>query len=127
MPSPEQIRGAVDAYVTAYNANDRAGFLDAFADDGVLIDPVGTPPHEGAEALGAFWDLVHGMTDAIKLDVSAVHVCDGGEAAMVFRIQAGEGANGMVIDAVETFCVDDAGKITLLKAYWDMGEVTAAG
>ncbi len=127
MPTPEQIRGAVDAYVAAYSANDRAGFLDAFAADGVLIDPVGTPPHEGAEALGAFWDLVHAMTDTITLDVSAVHVCDGGEAAMVFRIQAGEGANGVAINAVETFCVDDAGKITLLKAYWDMGEATSAG
>jgi steroid delta-isomerase len=127
MPTPEQIRGAVDAYVAAYNANDRARFLDAFADDGVLIDPVGTPAHEGAQALGAFWDLVHGMTETIKLDPSAVHVCGGGEAAMVFRVLAGEGANGMVINAVETFCVDDAGKITLLKAYWDMGEATSAG
>lgn len=126
MPTPEQTRGAVDAYVAAYNANDRAGFLDAFADDGVLIDPVGTPAHEGAQARGAFWDLVHGMTDTIKLDVSSVHVC-GGEAAMVFRIRAGEGENGMVINAVETFAVDDAGKITLLKAYWDMGEATSAG
>ncbi len=127
MPTPEQIRGAVDTYVAAYNANDRARFLDAFANDGVLIDPVGTPPHEGAGALGVFWDLVHAMTDTIKLDVSAVHVCGGGEAAMVFRVLAGEGANGVVINAVETFSVDDAGKITLLKAYWDMGEAASAG
>ena len=53
MPSPEQVQAAVDAYVAAYRKNDRDAFLDAFADDGVIIDPVGTPPHAGREAIGA--------------------------------------------------------------------------
>jgi hypothetical protein len=33
----------------------------------------------------------------------------------------------MVFDAVETFVVDDDGKITLLKAYWDMGRARPPG
>ena len=53
MPSPEQVQAAVDAYVAAYQENDRNAFLDAFATDGVIVDPVGTPPHAGREARGA--------------------------------------------------------------------------
>jgi steroid delta-isomerase len=99
MPSPEQVQAAVDAYVAAYGKNDRDAFLDAFADDGVIVDPVGTPPHAGREARGAFWDTVHQMTERMTFDVKDVVVC-GSEAAMVFRVHAGTGDTEMVMDVV---------------------------
>jgi steroid Delta-isomerase len=124
MPSPEQVRAALDAYAAAYNRNDRDAFLDVFADDGVIVDPVGTPAHEGREARGAFWDTVHQMTERITFDVKDVVVC-GNEAAMVFSINAGSGEGGGVkIDVVDIFEVDDDGKVTLMKAYWDMSRAT---
>jgi steroid delta-isomerase len=126
MPSPEQVRAAVDAYAAAYRNNDRDAFLDVFADDGVIIDPVGTPPHEGREARGAFWDTVHQLTERITFDIKDVVVC-GNEAAMVFRINAGSGEGGGIqIDAVDIFEVDDGGKVTLMKAYWDMSRASPA-
>jgi len=123
MPSPEQVQAAVDAYVTAYGKNDREAFLDIFADDGVILDPVGTPPHEGREARGAFWDNVHQLTERITFDVKDVVVC-GSAAAMVFRIHAGTGDTGIMMDAVDIFEVDDDGKITSMRAYWDMSRAT---
>jgi steroid delta-isomerase len=126
MPSPELVRAAVDAYVAAYRDNDRAAFLDAFAAEGVIVDPVGTPAHEGREARGAFWDAVHQLTEQITFDVKDIVVC-GNEAAMVFRIQAGSGDGGLILDAVDVFEVDDHGKITLVEAYWDMSRAVPAG
>ena len=127
MPSPEQVRAAVDAYVAAYGKNDRDAFLDAFADDGVIVDPVGTPPHAGREARGAFWDTVHQMTERMTFDVKDVVVC-GSEAAMVFRDPRRRRATpGSVMDAVDIFEVDDDGKITSMRAYWDMSRATPAG
>jgi steroid delta-isomerase len=123
MPSPEQVQTAVDAYVAAYAKNDRDAFLDAFADGGVIIDPVGTPPHAGREARGAFWDNVHQLTEKIVFDVKDVVVC-GSEAAMVFRIHAGTGDTGILIDAVDIFEIDDDGKIASMRAYWDMSRAT---
>jgi steroid Delta-isomerase len=123
MPSPEQVQTAVDAYVAAYAKNDRDAFLDAFADGGVIIDPVGTPPHAGREARGAFWDNVHQLTEKIVFDVKDVVVC-GSEAAMVFRIHAGTGDTGIMIDAVDIFEIDDDGKIASMRAYWDMSRAT---
>jgi steroid delta-isomerase len=123
MPSPEQVQTAVEAYVAAYAKNDRDAFLDAFADGGVIIDPVGTPPHAGREARGAFWDNVHQLTEKIVFDVKDVVVC-GSEAAMVFRIHAGTGDTGILIDAVDIFEIDDDGKIASMRAYWDMSRAT---
>lgn len=122
MPTPEQVRAAVDAYCDAYARNDKRAFLDVFADDGVVIDPVGTPEHAGLEARAAFWDGVHGLAESLRFDVHHVHVC-GGEAAMVFTINAHlAGGGGMAMDAVDVFRIDDAGRVALLEAYWDMAE-----
>jgi steroid delta-isomerase len=121
MPTPEQVRAAVDAYVDSYRQNSRDAMLGTFAPDAVWHDPVGQPPHEGHEGIGAFWDTVHTMADRIELVPSDVIVC-GPEAAMVFTIQAHTRDGGMAFDAVETFLVDDDGKISLLKAYWDMSK-----
>jgi len=117
MPTPEQIRSAVDAYVAAYNDDDRDAFCSLWTDDAVVEDPVGTPLHRGVEAIGAFWDGVHQLSPEIRLVPRAIHVA-GGEAAMVFEIHAA----GMVLDAVDTFIVDDAGKVVSMRAFWDMSE-----
>jgi steroid Delta-isomerase len=126
MASPEQVQAAVEAYVAAYQTNDRDAFLDAFATDGVIVDPVGTPPHAGREARGAFWDTVHQLTERMTFDVKDVVVC-GSEAAMVFGIHASTGDAGIVLDAVDIFEVDENGKISSMRAYWDMGRAKPAG
>ncbi|MFL6243594.1 MAG: SgcJ/EcaC family oxidoreductase, partial [Acidimicrobiia bacterium] len=126
MASPEQVQAAIEAYVAAYQTNDRDAFLDAFATDGVIVDPVGTPPHAGREARGAFWDTVHQLTERMTFDVKDVVVC-GSEAAMVFGIHASTGDAGIILDAVDIFEVDDDGKISSMRAYWDMGRAKPAG
>jgi steroid delta-isomerase len=123
MATAEQVRQAVEAYVAAYQANDKAKLLDAFAPDGVMHDPVGTPPHVGRDAIGAFWDSAHSLADELKFDVRDVVVC-GSEAVMVFQIRAQIGDGGMLIDAVDVFEVGDDGKITQVKAFFDLEQAT---
>jgi len=124
MPTPEQIRATVDAYVDAYARNDKDAFLALWAPDGVLEDPVGTPPHQGRDALGAFWDSARELADRILLEPRQVIVA-GAEAAMVFQITAHVGDGGMVIQAVDVMRCDDDGRLTNVRAYWDMGEATS--
>jgi steroid delta-isomerase len=119
VPSPEQVQAAVDAYVDAYNRDDRDAFLAAFADGGVIVDPVGTPAHEGVEARGGFWDSVHALAARLELVPKDVIVC-ADEAAMVVSIHATSGGSTTVIDAVDVFRVDDEGRILSMHAYWDL-------
>ena len=123
MPSPEQLRATVDAYVDAYARNDKAAFLALWAPDGVLEDPVGTPAHQGIEALGAFWDGARELADRIELVPVAV-IVTGDEAAMVFEIHAHIGDGGLLMQAVDVMRVDDDGRLLGVRAYWDMATAT---
>ncbi len=119
MPEPEIVRAIVEQYVALSNANDRAAVLALFAPDAVWYDPVGRPAHAGIDAIGAFYDQARTMADRIEMKIADIIVC-GNEAAMVFEIHATFGDGGMIMDAVETFDVNDDGKIVGMKAYWDM-------
>ena len=123
MPTPEQVRATVDAYVDAYKRNDKAAFLALWAPDGVLEDPVGTPAHQGVEARGAVWDGARELADRIELAPVAVIVA-ADEAAMVFEIQAHMGDGGLVMQAVDVMKIDDAGRLVSVRAYWDMADAT---
>ncbi len=125
MIGPDEVRGVVDAYVDSYRRNDKQACIDLFAADAVWHDPVGEPPHVGHAGVGAFWDQARVLAESIELVPSDVIVC-ANQAAMVFEIHVslaapeGSPSTTMIMDAVEVFVLDDDGKISELRAYWDM-------
>ena len=125
MIGPDEVRSVVDAYVDSYRRNDKQACIGLFAADAVWHDPVGEPPHVGHAGVGAFWDQARVLAESIELVPSDVIVC-ANQAAMVFEIHvtlAGaeeSPSTTMIMDAVETFLLDDEGKISELRAYWDM-------
>ena len=126
MPTPEQVRAVAEAYVAASNAGDRAAVLARFSRDVVWYDPVGRPPHVGHEGVGAFYDETRALADRIEMKLHDVIVC-GAEAAMVLEIHATIGDSTMVMDCVETLEVNDDGRISGMKAYWDMSRARSRG
>ena len=109
----------VDAYVDASNRNDKQAVLALFAPDAVWHDPVGAPPHVGRDGIGVFFDQARSLADRLELRIRDVIEC-GREAAARLEIEVTMGEGGMILDVVETFELDDAGRICLMKAYWDM-------
>jgi steroid delta-isomerase len=118
MPSPEQVRAVVDDYLAAFPKKDREAFLGCFADDAEQVDPVPSPPNIGKEAIGRFWDNIVGMAERMEPQLDRVNVC-GNEAAVVFTMNARTGDGGGAIDIVDILEVNDDGKISSLRAYWD--------
>jgi steroid delta-isomerase len=119
MPTPEQVKATAEAYITASNANNKQAVLAQFAPDAVWFDPVGQPPHVGADGIGAFFDQTRTLADRIEMKLLDVIVC-GTEAALVLEIHATIGESVMIMDCVETVEFDDEAKIARMKAYWDM-------
>jgi steroid Delta-isomerase len=119
MTTPEQVKAVAEAYITASNANDKATVLAQFAPDTVWFDPVGQPPHEGVEGVGAFYDQTRELADRVEMKLLDLIVC-GSEEAMILEIHATIGDSVMIMDCVETLEVNDDGKIQAMKAYWDM-------
>jgi steroid delta-isomerase len=53
--SPEHIRAVMERYAVLMQAADADAIAMLFAEDAVVEDPVGTPPHVGRDAIRAFF------------------------------------------------------------------------
>lgn len=110
-------------------ARNRAGWVDLFADDAVVQDPVGVSPfdpaglgHKGKEAIGAFWDAVIAPNGGVFRIRESYPCAD--ECANVITLGSTL-PNGKQFDVnfVGVYRVDAAGKIVSLKAYWQFDKV----
>ena len=119
MPTTDQIRAAANAYAESFVQRDRERFMAALADDVEQIDPVGSTPNHGKDALGGFFDTVMSSAERLEFEVRDLIVAVD-EAAMVFHIvQHFADGGGLIIDGVDIFRVNDDGKITQIKGYVD--------
>ncbi len=92
-----------------------------FADGAALIDPVGTDANTGKAAIGAFWDRVIGLGMNMRPEIERIVVC-GGQGVLVFTMNTVNDAGmGMAVDVVDVFELDEAARITTMRAYWDSG------
>jgi steroid Delta-isomerase len=124
MPSAEQVRATVERYVEAFQKGDREGWLACFADDAVQFDPVTEPPNVGRDAIAAFWDQTHQLADGFGIDVHWIHAC-GDEAVLAFTVQV-NGA-GIEFDIADVMQIGDDGRITQLRAYFDLSQARPIG
>jgi steroid Delta-isomerase len=122
MADAKTIRTTIERYCATFT-HDREDWLDLFAADATVEDPVGSEVHRGREAIGAFWDASHALADEIVLEPTPyVKVADGeGAFAMDARMRSGDQVSGMSIIDVMTF--DHSGRITSMRAYWDLADV----
>lgn len=112
-------------------AKDRAGWLELFADDALLQDPVGKSPldptglgHRGKEAIAAFWDLAIQNIDGdfrVRESYPAADEC-ANVITLCRRLPAGQ---LFETKFVAVYRVNDAGLIVSLKAYWQFDRVMA--
>lgn len=107
----------------------KAVWLDLYADDAIVEDPVGSSPldpaglgHRGREALSRFWDLVIApgrMTYAIRES----YPC-GDECANVWTLTNTLPGNVVIsVDLVSVYRVNAAGKLAAMRAYWSYADV----
>jgi steroid delta-isomerase len=119
MADRASIQKTIDSYLATFTAGDRAGWLDCFAEDAWIEDPVGTPRREGRDAIGAFWDESHAMPDGIELRSSGITTILGSEAAFTMQARPNLGGEVYVIDIIDLMTFDDDAKITTMRAFFD--------
>ncbi|MWA00164.1 steroid delta-isomerase [Actinomadura sp. LD22] len=114
----EQMKRTLQAYVDGFNSGDPAAVTGLFADDAVVVDPVGNPPMEGRAAIEEFYG--NAVSAGAKLSLDApIRGSHGDTAAMAFTIDV-PGMRIRVID-VMTFGAD--GKIVRMEAHWGPDDV----
>ncbi|HSZ36360.1 MAG TPA: nuclear transport factor 2 family protein [Acidimicrobiales bacterium] len=113
----------------AVHARDRDGWLDLFADDAVVQDPIGPSPfdpegkgHRGKAAIAKFYDEVIAPSQAVDFEINQSYLSgDGGEVADVgiIRTTIAGGSHQAIVHVVMTYRTDGAGKIASLRAFWE--------
>jgi steroid delta-isomerase len=112
MPSQEQMKAALQAYIDGFAAGDADAVLALFAEDAVVEDPVGTPEKRGEE-IAEFYRGAIGMGAKLSLD-TPIRGSHGSSAAMAFTVEM----PGARISVIDVFTFDDEGKVTSMRAHW---------
>ncbi len=111
----------------AVEAGDRDGWLDIFAPDAVVQDPIGPSPfdpegkgHKGREAIARFYDTVIAPSERITFEIENSYLC-GDEVADVgiIRTTLAGGTHMAVVRGVYTYRSDGAGRLAALRAFWE--------
>jgi len=117
MASKEMIESAVKSYLGAIAAMDADAFANAFAPDGVSNDPVGTPAHEGRDAIRRFLQGILAASDRVSLTANQVFVA-GDNAALKWTGQlTSKSGRSVTFEGIDVIQVNDQGKIQTLHAY----------
>ncbi|WP_280234735.1 nuclear transport factor 2 family protein [Nocardia cyriacigeorgica] len=124
-------RAAGLASQTAVRARDKEAWLDLFAADGIVEDPIGPSGfdpqglgHRGRDAIAAFWDKAIAATESIEFLFDDSFAC-GSEVAFTGTIRSTVGGHVIDAEGVFTYRVDEAGKIAALRAFWEVDRAMA--
>jgi len=118
--SATQVEAAVEEYFASIGSLDIQRYVSNFASDGVLEDPVGTPPVQGTQALTAYFGGIIAPFSEIKPKVQDVIVC-GNEAAVNWKLKLTTTTGKHVtIDGMGVFSFDQTGKLKTVREFWDL-------
>lgn len=102
----------VNKYIEAVSTDNLDLIREIYADNATVEDPVGTPQHEGIEAILGFYGKIKGM--GVKLTLKDTPKCAGNSVAFPFTAKIGP----TTIDVIDVFEFDANGKVVSMKAYW---------
>ena len=116
MPTTEQKLAVVNSYIAAFNAGSGEAAAALFAEDATVEDPVGTPIKNGHAEILEFY--AGAMVTGAKLALLGEPRCAGDYVAFPFAVNLDWGGQKSVIEVIDTFKLNDDGKITEMRAYW---------
>ena len=120
MPSPEQIRGAIESYVKLMCESDIDGILDLYSDEATAEDPVGGTIQRGREALRSFYA---GTAPNLQVEITGPIRVSGNECAVPLLAELSMNDSKLYIDVIDAMVFDDDGKITSMRAFWNPAEM----
>lgn len=112
-------------------AGNKAQWLEGFADDAVVQDPVGPSPFDpegkgfkGKQRISEFWDLMIGPSSLSIVPHMRI-ACGNNTVAVNMTVTNDMGESTSVVEMVVIYEVNNIGKLVSLKAYWDLEALMA--
>jgi ketosteroid isomerase-like protein len=116
---------AVGAYYAAVSTRDVDTIAPLFVADAVMRDPVGLPPATtDAERRERYARIAAGFE---SFEMTPHDIMAGGNEAAARWTATGRTRTGKDVrfEGISTFVFDDAGKMTMMSAYFDMAALIA--
>ena len=109
-------KATLQHYLDAFNAGDAKALTALFADDGVIIDPVGIAPKQGKELAEWFEEAV---AMGIRMQLAApIRGSKSNCAAAAIIASMPQDGQLVKVNTLDVIAVNDEGKILNLSAYW---------
>lgn len=127
---PHPARVAQQAALRCAMAGDKQAWLDLWAEDCEIHDPVGPSlfdasgeGHHGSAGIEHFWDVAIAPVERFDVEVRTSHACgDSSAQEATFTTTFPDGTRAE-IDLMVVYRVDGAGLITSMRAYWELERV----
>jgi len=120
MPTPDEIRSAMESYIKFMCESDIDGIMDLYADDAVVEDPVGGAVVEGRENLRSFYA---GSAPKLQVELTGPIRVSGVECAMPMLAELTMNDTKLYIDVIDVMKFNDAGKLVSMRAFWNPAEM----
>ncbi|MBW8754501.1 MAG: nuclear transport factor 2 family protein [Sphingomonadales bacterium] len=119
MPDRDAMIAAVQTHCRASTEGDLDAWVKIWADQAVVEDPVGSPPHRGIEALRTtFWAMSRNAAPRLTLSEEVI-VC-GNEAIAIMTAEVGPPDNRRTLSpVVDHFTFDDDARIVGMRAFFN--------
>ncbi len=112
MTDPASMKQTVENYMKFISEDDIESIRTLYAENATVEDPVGAVPHEGIEAIMAFYGSMKGM--GVKLELTGNIRIAGSCAAFPFQAKIGP----VTMEIIDVFEFNEAGKVVSMRAYW---------
>jgi steroid Delta-isomerase len=116
MPDPEKMQAAVHAYVAAFDKSDHDAVAALFAADASVEDPIGSPIHNGRDAIRAFY--AESMKAGAKLKLEGPIRIANEYAVFAFSVNVSFDGSDKQIDVIDTFKFNDDNEVVEMRAFW---------
>jgi len=122
MPSDVEMKALLKRYVSLINERDITALMLLFDVDAVVEDPVGGATMRGLRDIEMFYQTA--MDIGVRLEIEGEpRGSFAAAAAMSFRVFVSDGA---VLNVIDVFHFNEAGKIATMKAHYGPSDVTPA-
>lgn len=114
MPTAQEMETVVQRYIAALNAADLETIVALYAEDAVVEDPVGSPPHCGREAIRKFY--AGSLALGLKVNLEGPVRAAADMAAFAFCVRLHWNGRDTAICPIDLFRFNAQGQVVQMQA-----------
>lgn len=120
-----EIEQLLTEYYRQVAALNSEGWLEAFAEDAVVYDPVGKPPLNVQRDADKFFEILSKFYEKLEITPEQIFVAGNGAAVKwIMNVLARNGRTATT-EGIAIFEFNEVGKIQKLQSYWDEAAMKA--